>query len=109
MISRERTPERPSLDQRFRTYRNLNGCQFDWYSPGLPPPLADLLRRPDAPFGAALDLGCGSGAITMSLGHRFRPVVGIDTVESTVTRAKAYRVPRNQRRPLAPRERLGTE
>jgi ubiquinone/menaquinone biosynthesis C-methylase UbiE len=93
----EHSRKRRSWEEKYRT-RNV--CQFNWYSPELPPQLVELLQRDDVPDGGALDVGCGPGNITVSLSFRFRPVVGFDIAEAAVTQAKAQPVPKGRGRPL---------
>lgn len=54
---------------------------------------AELLDREEndrtRPFGAALDLGCGTGTHSLELARRGWRVTGIDAVAAAVNRAKA--------------------
>lgn len=66
---------RATLEDKWRSRRD---CEFPWHVPGPPPQLVDLLNEGAWPDGAALDLGCGSGAATTHLARYFRPAVGVD-------------------------------
>src|SRR2546430_7886962 len=80
-------------------YRTGDPHQFRWLEDEVPPHLLELLRRRDLVDGAALDIGCGPGTITMTLATRFRPTVGLDLSLAAVTRARAQPVPRDGVRP----------
>lgn len=54
------------------------GEQFAWHLEEVPARLQSLLESDDFPTGAALDVGCGDGAVATHLAGRFRPSVGID-------------------------------
>jgi SAM-dependent methyltransferase len=55
--------------------------------------IAKLLNREDeerrAPYGSALDLGCGSGIWSVDLAQRGWTVVGVDNVPKALRRARA--------------------
>jgi SAM-dependent methyltransferase len=63
---------------------------FDWFVGNeAPVELAEALARVDLPAGAALDVGCGSGNITVLIAERFRPTVGFDITLSAIRIARA--------------------
>lgn len=59
---------------------------------GLAPELTRLLEHAEAgrtpPFGAALDIGCGTGGHSIELAQRGWQVTGIDTVSRALDRAR---------------------
>ena len=63
---------------------------FHWFlGDETPAELAEALARDDLPAGAALDVGCGSGNITVRIADRFRPTIGFDIALSAIRIARA--------------------
>lgn len=63
---------------------------FDWFlGDEAPLELTEALNREDVPAGAALDVGCGSGNITVQIAKRFRPTIGFDITLSAIRIARA--------------------
>src|ERR1041385_21654 len=70
-------------------YRERDLSQFFWYRADAPPELKTLMeseRRPTS--GAAIDLGCGPGVMTVYLSQYMRPAVGVDIAHAAVAQAK---------------------
>lgn len=62
---------------------------FDWFlGEDAPVELAEILARDDLPAGAALDVGCGSGNITVRIAERYRPTIGFDITLSAIKIAR---------------------
>ncbi len=59
------------------------------FGPQLAAFLDDLEARITAPFGKALDVGCGTGAHTIALAQRGWQATGVDAVPAAVEQARA--------------------
>jgi SAM-dependent methyltransferase len=77
-------------------YRQRDLSEFFWYDAEPPPELRRLMEsngtRSD---GAALDLGCGPGHLTVYLSQHMRPAVGVDIAHAAVSQARSLAAERD--------------
>lgn len=72
-----------------RRWATTPDAGFDWFTGDqVPEELAELLARDDLLAGAALDVGCGSGNITVRIAERFRPTIGFDVALPAIRKAR---------------------
>ena len=70
-------------------YRHRDLSEFFWYREEAPPELRKLMEGDGRPgSGAALDLGCGPGVMTVYLARYLSPAVGVDIAHAAVLQAK---------------------
>ncbi|HYV01551.1 MAG TPA: class I SAM-dependent methyltransferase [Actinomycetota bacterium] len=70
-------------------YQERDLSQFFWYRADAPPELKKLMESEQRPAsGAAIDLGCGPGVMTVYLAQYLRPAVGVDIAHAAVAKAK---------------------
>jgi len=70
-------------------YRERDLTQFFWYREDAPPELTRLMEGDGRPTsGAALDLGCGPGVMSVYLAQFMSPTVGVDIAHAAVVQAK---------------------
>jgi SAM-dependent methyltransferase len=93
-VTEEASDKRGKWEERYAT-RDLS--QFSWLTSELPAQLRELLQRDDLPKGAALDVGCGPGTMTVGLTSAFHPTVGFDIVRDAVEAARKQPVPEGAR------------
>lgn len=70
-------------------HQQRDASDFFWYRPEPPEELRRLMEGDAAPTeGAALDLGCGPGHLTIYLSKYLRPAVGVDIALAAVAKAR---------------------
>jgi SAM-dependent methyltransferase len=80
---------RDSREDWERRWSSTPDAGFEWFlGDDAPVELIEVLARDDLPRGAALDVGCGSGTITLRIAERFRPTIGFDLALSAIRIAR---------------------
>jgi SAM-dependent methyltransferase len=70
-------------------YQQRDVSEFFWYRPEPPDELRQLMEGDSRPTeGAALDLGCGPGHLTIYLSKYLQPAVGVDIALAAVSKAR---------------------
>lgn len=64
-----------------------SGGDYAAYRPTYPPEIADVLRDAAPDGETAVDVGCGTGQLTVLLAERFETVVGLDPSEDQIANA----------------------
>lgn len=93
------TPASPSP----RNWFDRDGADYARFRPDYPPELVDALADLAPATEAAVDVGCGTGQLTVRLADRFDQVTGVDASTQQIEAATAH--PR-VRYTVAPAERL---
>jgi ubiquinone/menaquinone biosynthesis C-methylase UbiE len=85
------TEEGPSLDSVFRNYDSQQAAAYashrGSYSNGLYGILLDQFESRGGRFNTLLDVGCGTGEVTRTLGKYFEHAVGVDHSQEMISRA----------------------
>ena len=66
-----------------------SGGEYAAHRPTYPPELASVLRRASPDGRIAVDVGCGTGQLTVLLAEHFEDVVGLDPSEDQIANATA--------------------
>lgn len=86
-----------------RNWFAVDGTAYARFRPGYPSELVDALADLAPGTGTAVDVGCGTGQLTVRLADRFADVVGVDPSASQIAAASAHP---HVRYVVAPAERL---
>lgn len=70
-----------------RNWFDRGGADYARFRPGYPPELVDVLVDAAPDTTVAIDVGCGTGKLTVRLAERFDAVVGIDPSEDQLANA----------------------
>lgn len=73
----------------FADHFSVVAAKYAAYRPRYPRALVDALADRSPP-GAALDVGCGSGQLTVALAERFERVIGVDPSQAQLDAAQAH-------------------
>lgn len=88
----------------FKDHFSARSAAYAAYRPTYPPALVDYLAGLCAATDAALDVGCGTGQLSVLLARRFRRVIATDASAQQIDKAEAH--PSVEYR-VAPAERSG--
>src|SRR5690606_14780059 len=70
-----------------RHWCDRGGGDYARFRPGYPPELVDVLVDAAPDSAVAIDVGCGTGKLTVRLADRFDAVIGIDPSEDHLANA----------------------
>jgi len=72
-------------------YFSDNNTEYATYRPTYPRELVDYLAEISPSLGCALDVGCGTGQLSVLLGDRFQKVIATDASESQISNALPHK------------------